>query len=124
MEYTFDSTIVSDLYKDAYGFRPGSDWMKMWKIQSDMEKQYIWEQLCSDLDRAVTAQREAESRAYDVWMNRILYLKETNNITIADAIRWDMQAMDCVGDVGFYCYELGLAFSVEEEIKQKLEIPA
>ena len=38
MSNTFCSDIVSDLYKDAYGFRPGLSFIETWNEMSDAEK--------------------------------------------------------------------------------------
>jgi hypothetical protein len=121
MEYTFDMFTVSDLYKDAYGFRPSREWTMKFNSMSDLDKQNEWNYLCSVMVESMNEERNSESRAYDAWMNRINDIKETNGISLSDAIRWDMQDMECEGDIGYYCFQLGVSYYIEPEIKQILE---
>lgn len=49
MNYTFDERSVSDLHKDAYGFRPGESFWTEWQA-SDMDgKQALWDLMIEDL---------------------------------------------------------------------------
>ena len=57
MTYTYDTDILSDLYKDAYGFRPDSSYMKAWLEYPDDFKQTIWDRLLVDLAAAVEQER-------------------------------------------------------------------
>lgn len=52
-EYTFDTERLSDLYKDAYGFRPDYAYMKAWHDYQDDFKQVLWDRLLVDIARAV-----------------------------------------------------------------------
>ena len=49
MTYTFDDSIVSDLHKDAYGFRPTAGFMRFWAALSPEQKQVEWEDMCKTL---------------------------------------------------------------------------
>ena len=53
MAYTFDSELLSDFYKDAYGFRPDYAYMKAWYDYPDDFKQVIWDRILVDLAIAV-----------------------------------------------------------------------
>ena len=119
-ETTFDSSIVSDLHKDAYGFRPSSTWMRAWHEMDDAGKQEEWERLCDMMESEATAEREREEIAHKRWSQHITDMMSVNGISKSTAIRWDMQAMDAEGEVGYYCFKWGLAYSNEEKIKQDL----
>jgi hypothetical protein len=60
MAHTFDSDLLSDLYKDAYGFRPDVEYFKAWNEYPDDFKQTIWDRLLVDLAAAVEADKEEE----------------------------------------------------------------
>lgn len=45
MEFTFNELEISDLHKDAYGFRPNQDFWREWELSDDLGKQEIWDQL-------------------------------------------------------------------------------
>ena len=58
MNYTIDTDLLSDLYKDAYGFRPDSEYFKAWNGYPDHFKQTIWDRLLVDLNRAVEEEKQ------------------------------------------------------------------
>lgn len=41
----FEDSLVSDLYKDAHGFRPGTTFICHWDDSSEEERQRIWDNL-------------------------------------------------------------------------------
>ena len=56
--YSYDSELLSDLYKGAYGFRPDYSYMKAWYEYPDSFKQEIWNRLLADLARAVAQEHQ------------------------------------------------------------------
>ena len=119
--YTFDEAVVSDLYKDANGCRPSAVWLRAFKSMSDRDKQDEWEYLCKLLDEREQEREILEDRAYKDWSQRIETLKGERNLSEAEAIRKDMEALDCDGDVGFYCFRRGLSYDLEYEIDNLLK---
>ena len=63
MKYTYDTELLSDLYKDAYGFRPDAEYFKAWKEYPDDFKQTIWNRILVDLAAAVEADRENDDES-------------------------------------------------------------
>ena len=118
--FTYDENILSDLYKDVYGVRPRQPFYAHWNSLTPAEKQEKWDDMCGLLDRELEREREAESRAYDRWSSWIAKLMAELGINKATAIRADMDAEDCVNDVGYYCYKSGMSYSVENEINKVL----
>jgi len=112
--YTFDDRIVSDLYKDAYGCRPGELFWYQWKTVTDDQKQSIWDSLCDDLDREIAREIEAHDRACVRFESRIEQLIGLGAIDRTMAIRWILQAEDL--DASEYPayeeleYQLGLPY--------------
>jgi len=119
-EHTFDDSIVSDLHKDAYGFRPTNAWMTAWRGLDDDSKQAEWERLCDMVESETTAERERAEMAKVKWEKHIADMMSVNGVSKQTALRWDMQAMDAEDDVGYYCFKWGIEYSLEEEIKQVL----
>jgi len=119
--YTFDETIVSDLHKDAYGYRPSSGWWAEWKSFTPDEKQKGWDRMCEVLEENEEIERRRAARSYDLWDRHISRIAAEQGISLADAIRWDMQAENAEGDVGYYCYNWGLSYSTEDEILEILK---
>jgi len=112
--YTFDDRIVSDLYKDAYGCRPGELFWYQWKTVTDDQKQSIWDSLCDDLDREIAREIEAHERACVRFESRIEQLIGLGAIDRTMAIRWILQAEEL--DASEYPayeeleYQLGLPY--------------
>jgi hypothetical protein len=58
MPYTYDDMSVSDLHKDAFGFRPSETFWQEWELSNPDARQQIWD----DLIRAL---QWANENAYD-----------------------------------------------------------
>jgi len=121
MAYTFDELTVSDLHKDAYGFRPSAGWWAQWKSQDADAKQSDWDYMCKLLEENEEIERKRALATYEMWDNHIIGLMLTHSISRADALRWDMDAQGVDGDVGYYCYKWGLSYSTEDEINEALK---
>jgi len=94
MQYTYDSNLVSDLHKDAYGFRPGFQYMVDWVEATSAVKQQIWDGLLVDLEREIDREKLATTRSVEIFEGMIL-----NSILLGasdrdTAIRWLTQAED------------------------------
>jgi hypothetical protein len=91
-QYTFDENIVSDLHKDARGFRPGQSWWQMWNALGDAEKQNVWDALCDELDNAMAAERDAYARAEIDFHQRVQGMMLVGAADELTAIRWILEA--------------------------------
>ena len=109
-QYTFDGDIVSDLHKDAYGFRPSQGWWESWKTMSDDEKQGEWDNLIFAMNCSMEYEREQEARATKEFEDLVIRTIQTGAKTREDAIRWIMDASDCDGDWEYLCYKHGLPY--------------
>lgn len=110
MTYTFDSEIVSDLHKDAYGFRPRGDWWNMWEQSTDAERQAIWDRLLKDLNAEVEAERAAQQRAIESFELRVQVVASMGAGDRETALRWIMDADAADGDWDHLCYINGLPY--------------
>ena len=61
--YTFDDQTVSDLHKDARGFRPHAAFCEGWAQSDDDNKQAIWDGLIRELDRVQAEDARIEREA-------------------------------------------------------------
>ena len=100
--YTFDENIVSDLHKDARGFRPGVTWMHAWETSTDEEKQGIWDYLCEELEREMDYQKKMEDRALADFQERVQQAYSLGAKDLETAVRWIIEAED-FSDMD-YCY--------------------
>ena len=61
MSYTFSDDIVSDLHKDARGFRPSEYFWEEWTQSPDDAKQQIWDQLIDEMKASQEQEEAAEA---------------------------------------------------------------
>ena len=50
MSYTYSDDIISDLHKDARGFRPDEYFWEEWTQSPEDSKQRIWDKLCDEME--------------------------------------------------------------------------
>ena len=109
--YTFDANIVSDLHKDAYGYRPREYFWAQWHGCGDQGKQEMWDELLADLSDAVAEEKEREAAAIaDVEKRIARIIDMVDGSTREDAIRYLDQAYDTRGDVNFLEFHLGIPY--------------
>ena len=111
MAYTFDENIVSDLHKDAFGFRPSQSWWYGWTHASDEGKQHEWDYMFKILDNTMAEDARREQDAIVAF--EVLVTKTINSgaKTREVALRWIMEASTCDGDWEYLCYTHGLPYS-------------
>jgi hypothetical protein len=121
MAYTFDENIVSDLHKDAYGFRPTSGWWDCWHYQDNDGKQAAWNTLLDDLERSIARERREEADAMIALHQRIQGVMLLGAKDEVQALKWIMQAEefddhDLRYGPSYFCYRFGLSYSAEKEL--------
>lgn len=88
--YTYSDELISDLHKDALGFRPSSRFFEEWETYSPAEKQDEWDYLCDRLEESIAREKEEEAQAvveFESWL-----LKTMQHAgTAEDALRWMTQ---------------------------------
>lgn len=121
-QYTFDEQIVSDLHKDARGWRPREYFWNEWDAASDDEKQVIWDRLLDELDWEMERQKRAHERAIADFEENISINMSVGALTREVAIRWIVESLnpdeiDLRYGGSWVCYELGLPYSMEKEFE-------
>ena len=110
-KYTFDENTVSDLHKDAHGWRPREYFWAEWHAASDDGKQAIWEDLIDDLKDSNEREERQQKDAIAATEKRIQEILDTVvGSTRADAIRYLDEAYDTRGDINFLEYHLGVPY--------------
>lgn len=108
-------SLMSDLYKDVYGFRPRiaySTW-------STADLQAEWDFLIEKLDRSIELEKQAYQNARERYDAYIYQLMIDHGISKADAIRWDLNG---AADIDHHLWEWGLnmtdTYEIIEELRQ------
>ena len=121
MAYTFDENIVSDLHKDARGYRPTQSWWQMWNALGDEQKQNVWDALLEELDAEMARQRRAEADAMIALHQRIQGVMLVGAKDEVQALKWIMEAeefsdYDMQYGPSYFCYHFGLSYSAAKEL--------
>jgi hypothetical protein len=64
---------VSDLHKDAYGFRPSRRFLNKWEEMTPAQKQTEWEYLCRESDNRADEERRLNERRlveFEGWLTK------------------------------------------------------
>jgi hypothetical protein len=122
MSYTFDENIVSDLHKDARGFRPSQTWWSVWNQVSDDAKQDIWDALCVELSETMDREHQAQARAALALTERLEQMYALGAKTEVQALKWIMEAeefddSDLRYGASYFCYHFGLSYSAVNEFR-------
>lgn len=122
MTYTFDENLISDLHKDAKGFRPSEYYFNIWNNSSNDEKQAIWDTLINDFNDRVLEERKQENAAVDAFESQIELLMNSGAVDRTQAISWIVDSLDLTDSDKLYgeqyiCYKLGLPYSYADNFK-------
>ena len=90
--YTFDSNIVSDLHKDARGFRPSEYFWEEWDQCGDDNRQAMWDSLCRELEETMAEDRRREAAALTRFTKRVIDVQLAGAGDMRTAIRWICEA--------------------------------
>jgi hypothetical protein len=121
MSYTFDANIVSDLHKDARGYRPRDVWWTYWSNCTDAEKQREWDGLIRELNEEMDRERRAQDMAMIALHQRIQGTMLLGAKDEVQALKWIMEAEE-FGDYdlqygpSYFCYHFGLSYSADKEL--------
>ena len=119
--YTYDENIVSDLHKDARGYRPREYFWAEWNNSSDFDRQAIWDGLLKELSREMDRQRHAEEMAMIALHQRIQGTMLLGAKDEVQALKWIIEAeefddIDLQYGPSYFCYHFGLSYSAEKEL--------
>ena len=121
-QFTFDESIVSDLHKDARGWRPREYFWETWEAASDEEKQVIWDGLCNEHAAEIEREKRQQERAVAEFEEQIARNLSYGAADRQQAIRWvveslDPSEMDMRYGGSWVCWEMGLPYSMEKEFE-------
>jgi hypothetical protein len=106
-----DLSCLLDMHKDAYGFRPSSEYIRNVAAMSEAEQNAELDYLQNAIVESIDAERAGEVRAAAAFEADMAKLQADHGIDRATAIRWDAQALDCENDEpDYHCYLRGLKY--------------
>jgi hypothetical protein len=109
--YTFDENILSDLHKDAYGFRPSGDFFREWDLLDSDGKQDLWEQLIDAVRDSIREEKRYHQEAIANLEDRIRFMMSTIiGCQREDAIRYLHDVYNTHGDIEYLEHHLGVPY--------------
>ena len=102
MAYTFSTELVSDLHKDAFGYRPSAEFMDMWKNGlSDEGRQAEWDYMINALNASIEEEKIREQYDLESFETSLKLIMDTHNINEETALRWmtQIEIMDNSQDI-------------------------
>lgn len=120
--YTFDEQTVSDLHKDARGWRPREYFWERWEAASPAEKQEIWDGLIGELESELAREKAQQERAIASYEATLAELMQYGAKDRETAKRWyldslNLSDMDVRYGADYVCYELGFPYSMKGEFE-------
>ncbi|MEI6567945.1 MAG: hypothetical protein WCR20_14805 [Verrucomicrobiota bacterium] len=116
LKMTYDNDIVSDLHKDAFGFRPSQCWWEQWKSNTPAEKQAEWDSLIKAMEASCDEEKEREDRAVVAFEALVTKTINSGAKTREAALRWIMESSRCDGDWEYLCFTHGLPYSYFKKV--------
>jgi hypothetical protein len=120
MSYTFDANIVSDLFKDVNGFRPGSTFYTTWNSGNNDQKQVIWDNLILQHEEKYNEDKRIEAEETEKFEAQIASAIDAGAGSRETALRWIVEELDLSDSDKMYggdyvCYTLNLPYSYANE---------
>jgi hypothetical protein len=114
MKHTFDENTLSDLYKDARGYRPRSEFFwASWNEATNDGKQAIWNNLCDEMvesQKAEAARDQACVEEFKALVEQTIGYGAPDRET---ALRWitDGETFHHSQDVEHFVWDRGILFT-------------
>lgn len=109
--FTFDNDTVSDLHKDAYGFRPCQNWWADWGSMNDVGKQQEWDSLVEALKYSNLQDELNEKVAIEKFEKTLTKTIASGAPNRETAIRWLFEGGDYNGDMDYFAWNFGLPYN-------------
>ena len=114
--YTFDESIVSDLHKDARGYRPSEYFWEEWDQCGDDNRQAMWDSLCRELEETMAEDARREAEALEDFRAQIKAMRKLGAGTEQQAIKWIFHAekldrYDLQYGADAVAYHFGMAYN-------------
>ena len=111
--YNYSDELISDFHKDAYGYRPGVDYMAMWDSFTPAEKQVEWDYLEKVMTESIERDRVAAEEAVEDFEAEVQYTIKLGARDRETALRWMVQTETFYHeqDVEFWVWDHGILFT-------------
>ena len=116
-KYTYSNELISDLHKDARGFRPREGFWQTWSDSSPQRKELIWKGLIAEMEEAETERLMIEQINLDKFRATLRGLIVEHQVDWVTALRWLMDAED-EPEMEYFLWKQGLSWAKNREIQR------
>ena len=120
--FTYSDDIISDLHKDAYGFRPSQRFFDDWATYTPAEKQECWDMLCTEMEQSMAQQKAAEEAALVEFRKIVAAQMEFCKTDWKTALRYLADAENCVidyeQDFDYFLWNQGIGYEDRLKIRK------
>ena len=103
----YDENILSDLHKDAYGYRPCEGYYEYWNSLNEKGKNSEWNSLCELLKMNERREELEKNRSIVILSATINDVMDTCKTSWSNAVKILMDAEDA-DDVGYFLWNNGI----------------
>ena len=112
-KYTYSDELVSDLHKDAWGFRPREKFWFRWEIADQDAKQAIWDNLIDDMVKHQAEEIQTKKDNASMLAERIKRVCKLGAQNYRTAIKWILEADELEPDFQFGGDHLAWHYHIE-----------
>ena len=118
--YTFSNDIISDLHKDARGYRPLQAFFDMWNESSDDTKQEVWDMLVEEMELNQKEEARIEAENLVKFRKLIRSVMDTASCNWKVALRYliDAENLDINFELDYFLWDQGLGFADRNKISR------
>ena len=119
MAYTFENYLISDLHKEAYGFRPTQRFFDDWDGYTDAEKQEVWDSLVVTMEENAAMEKEVEAQNLSEFRERVRMVMNVMSCGWKKAVEAIAQAekKDLSYEFDYFLWGQGLGFDDRKKIQ-------
>jgi len=120
MAYTFSDDIISDLHKDARGYRPRGPFMEMWNELSDADKQDVWDMLIKEMEENQKAEACIEAKNLVEFRKLLRSVMDKASCNWKVALRYlvDAENLDINFELDYFLWDQGIGFDDRNKISK------
>lgn len=110
MIYTYSDDLVSDIHKDAYGFRPSKEFYMEWDNLTPDGKQEVWNQMAQAIEDSIRLDQEMEAVAVVKFENAVTDTMKEHQTDRDGALKILQKACQIEWDLEYMEYHYGLPY--------------
>jgi hypothetical protein len=119
-KYTYSDDIISDLHKDARGYRPTEFFWEEWTQSPDSVKQEVWNMLCEEMEISMKEQEAMEATALVEFRKVLRSVMDTASCNWKSALRYlaDAENCDINFELDYFLWNQGIGFDDRNKISK------